>query len=129
MNALDREKAREAWHRYETGHMSTEEYLDALDACVVPAPQPTINRDALQSARRRIAVLYMAGSGGEAAALDLRLAIDELDAVLALGRPATGVVLTPEEAGLAREWFATLQNKQWETPADVALATRLEASS
>lgn len=53
-------------------------------------------RDALTSARRRIAVLYMAGVGGEGVAVDLRLAIDEIDAALAVVRPA-GVTVSRED--------------------------------
>jgi hypothetical protein len=60
---------------------------DRILALVRPVPPQGIDRDALTSARRRIAVLYMAGVGGEAAALDLRLAIDEIDAALALVQP------------------------------------------
>jgi hypothetical protein len=81
MSALDRKKAREAIELWdsETMLMSVEDLLDALEACVVPAPQPTIDRDALLDMLRDALGQHR---------LDSSVAVGALtDRVLALVRP------------------------------------------
>jgi hypothetical protein len=114
MSALDRDKAEAALLR--SGFEADDTLLDALEACVVAAPQQTIDRDALEAALRawleaRPEETFQQGA----------------TRILALVRPVEGVVLTADEARTAadaiRHRIGELRYRARINPVDVAVIT------
>lgn len=115
MSALDRDAAREVLEFvYQPEEIDA--LLDALEACVRPAPPQGIDREKAKAVFRQRYI--------ERTTVDQ--ALDYLDRCL---RPVEGVVLTPEEADVARRVLVGYAKAFPNDGQLVALAERLESAS